>query len=83
MISTEPYSNDGLTIPVVFNKYFQYYPPLLSYESEIRNIFLNGLERERKDVLQAYSVRNPVYIPRVWMLNCYVSKLFPDELITV
>jgi hypothetical protein len=43
MISTEAYSMDGLTIPVIFNQYFQFYPPLKMYEEDIRAIYLQGL----------------------------------------
>lgn len=43
MISTEAYSIDGLTIPVIFNQYFQFYPPLKMYEEDIRAIYLQGL----------------------------------------
>jgi hypothetical protein len=43
MISTEAYSNDHLTLPITFNQYFQYYPPLELYEQEIRSLFKQGL----------------------------------------
>jgi len=45
MISTEAYSNDHLNLPITFNQYFQYYPPLELYESDLRRLFKNGLSK--------------------------------------
>ena len=47
MVSTEAYSLDNLTIPVIFNQYFQYYPPLKSVEQDLQQIFLKGLKKHR------------------------------------
>lgn len=51
MVSTEAYSLENLTIPVIFNQYFQYYPPLKSVEQELQQVFLKGLKKYR-DVIQ-------------------------------
>jgi hypothetical protein len=45
-VSTEGYSNDGLTIPVIFDQYFQYYPPLEPYEHSIRALIKKNLEAD-------------------------------------
>jgi len=43
MVSTEAYSTDHIEIPVIFNQYFQFYPPLRPYEEEIRTLLTIGL----------------------------------------
>lgn len=53
-VSTEAYSTDNITIPVVFSQYYQYYPPLKMYEKEIRALFLNGLDRYINDIKNTY-----------------------------
>lgn len=55
MISTEAYSIDGLTVPVIFNQYFQFYPPLKMYEDDIRSIYNQGLFLTSKKVKADWS----------------------------
>ena len=54
MISTEAYSLDNLQIPITFNQYFQYYPPLKIYENDIRYLFKEGL--------MSYKIDYPTFI---------------------
>lgn len=50
MISTEAYALDHVSVPVIFNQYFQYYPPLEPYEEEIRGILAMGLSPYVKSI---------------------------------
>lgn len=43
VITTEAYSNDSLRLPITFDHYFQYYPPLEPYEKELRELFKRHL----------------------------------------
>ena len=54
MVSTEAYSLENLTIPVIFNQYFQYYPPLKSVERDLQQIFLKGLKKYRDLIQEQY-----------------------------
>ena len=54
MISTEAYTLDNLQIPITFNQYFQYYPPLKMYENDIINLFKEGLT--------SYKINYPTFI---------------------
>jgi hypothetical protein len=54
MISTEAYSLDHVQIPVIFNQYFQYYPPLKHFEQEIRGILSVGLSPVAKKIREDY-----------------------------
>jgi hypothetical protein len=54
MVSTEAYSTDHVEIPVIFNQYFQYYPPLRPYEQEIRGILSIGLSPVGKKIREDY-----------------------------
>jgi len=54
MPSTHEYSTDNLTIPILFNQYFQYYPPIEPYEFELRSIFTNGLIHHIETIKMEY-----------------------------
>jgi len=54
MISTEAYSTDHVSVPVIFNQYFQFYPPLRPYEQEIRGILSIGLSEVAKKIRGDY-----------------------------
>jgi len=44
-ITTEPYSIDNLSIPIMFNQFFQFYPPLKPYERDIRQLYMNAFQK--------------------------------------
>jgi hypothetical protein len=54
MISTEKYSIENLHFPIRFNQYYQYYPVIQPFESQIRSIFLTNLETHRNRILANY-----------------------------
>jgi hypothetical protein len=54
MVSTEAYGLDHVEIPVIFNQYFQYYPPLRPYEKDIREILLSGISPYEKSIKCEY-----------------------------
>lgn len=54
MISTEEYTLENLHFPIHFNQYYQYYPPIQPYESQIRTLFLTNLESQRNIILEQY-----------------------------
>lgn len=58
MVSTEAYSLENLTIPVIFNQYFQYYPPLKPVEQELQQVFLKGLKKYRDVIQEQYPDTN-------------------------
>jgi hypothetical protein len=58
MVSTEAYTLENLKIPVIFNQYFQYYPPIESRERELQEIFLKGLGPMRQHIRGEYSEVN-------------------------
>jgi hypothetical protein len=61
-ISTEAYSNDNLKLPIIFNQYFQYYPPLKNYEKEIREVFLKGLHEYRENITKSYDTSDSIFL---------------------
>lgn len=54
MVSTEAYGLDHVEVPVIFNQYFQYYPPLRPYEEEIRTLLTMGLSPYTKSIKCEY-----------------------------
>ena len=54
MISTESYTNDNLNFPILFNQYFQYYPPIKFYEDQIRSLFVNNIQEYRDKIISTY-----------------------------
>jgi hypothetical protein len=54
MISTEAYTLENLYFPIHFNQYYQYYPEIRPYETQIRTHFLTNLEPQRTQILQQY-----------------------------
>lgn len=65
-ISTEKYEMpDNLSIPVIFDQYFQYYPPLKSVEYELRDIYIKGLAEPISRISMEFSselLNNSVFI---------------------
>lgn len=63
MISTEAYTIENLNFPILFNQYFQYYPPMKAYEDQIREIFLNNISEYRDKIMSTYpDVKNSMFI---------------------
>ncbi len=54
----EEYDVFNYSPPVILNGYFQYYPPLIKYENEIRNLFLSGLEPFFNKIYETYDKNN-------------------------
>jgi hypothetical protein len=54
--------------PTIYNKscildgYFQYYPAIKNYESELRSLFIQGLQTERTKLLQKFNFENVGFV---------------------
>jgi hypothetical protein len=63
MISTEAYTIENLNFPILFNQYFQYYPPMKAYETQVRDIFVNNISEYRDKIITKYpDVTNSMFI---------------------
>jgi len=53
-----PWTPNSVVPGSIFNNYYQYYPPLSPYESELREKFCKGLEEFRVSLVKQYSNLN-------------------------
>jgi hypothetical protein len=48
--------------PCILSNYFQYYPIIKNFESQIRTLFLNGIEDNRKEISEKYNLSNSAFL---------------------
>jgi hypothetical protein len=50
----QPWNPSEIKARTFVNSYFQYYPPLAPFETELRHMFLSGLQEYRNTLLETY-----------------------------